>query len=60
MSDEMEAMMTRIEAKISEEFRKMRLEFSESLRRAAAEKGDGPEKQILLIMAEQWEEAAAA
>lgn len=59
MSDEMEAMMARIETKISEEFRKMRLEFAESLRQAARQKRNGPEAQILLIMAVQWEEAAA-
>ena len=59
MSDEMEAMMARIEAKISEEFRNMRLEFAESLRQAAFKKANGPERQMLLTMAEQWEQAAA-
>ncbi len=52
MSDEMEAVMTRIEAKISEEFRKMRLEFAESLRQTAFKKAHGPERRMLLAMAE--------
>lgn len=60
MPNEMEAMMARIEAKIAEEFRKFRLHQAKTLRDSAGLLGPGPERDILLIMAKQWEEAAAA
>jgi len=56
-NEDFEAFTARIKNNIAEQFRQFRLTQARSLRESA-ELVDGPRKDLLLLMADDWEKAA--